>query len=176
MMKKSRYLHFISKLANIRILLLIVFSFITYYLLGRYRFSIWWVVAFGSIIGLIWGKVFCRWMCPIGLMMEFFMKINPDDKMRNMYQYHKLGCPIAWISGFFNRFSLFQISVNKQSCTSCGKCDKVCYMPQIDKQKYSLFKPGKKNPGIDYTCSKCLKCVSACPNGSLTYSIKKYEK
>jgi NAD-dependent dihydropyrimidine dehydrogenase PreA subunit len=25
------------------------------------------------------------------------------------------------------------------------------------------------NPGDSYTCSKCLKCVEVCPNGSLTF-------
>jgi polyferredoxin len=47
---------------------------------------------------VVFGKVFCRWVCPLGLMMEFMMGMSPDGKIKGMYQYHKIGCPIAWIS------------------------------------------------------------------------------
>ena len=97
------------------------------------------------------------------------MKMSPDDSLKGMYQYHKLGCPIAWVSGALNRISLFKISLNKDTCKNCGLCDKACYMPSIDKQKFSLYKPEKNNPAEAYSCSKCLKCVEQCPNGSLSY-------
>lgn len=35
--------------------------------------------------------------------MELIMSVSPDGKFRQMYQYHKVGCPIAWISGLLNR-------------------------------------------------------------------------
>ena len=37
--------------------------------------------------------------------------------------------------------------------------------------KFSLYKPNGIRPGDSYTCSKCLECVAACPNGSLKYKI-----
>ena len=129
----------------------------------------WWVLAFGTLVGVIWGKVFCRWMCPMGILMEVMMKISPDDSLRNMYQYHKIGCPIAWISGLLNKVSLYKIQLNEDSCTNCGLCDKTCYMPSIDKTKYSLYKKDMKNPAEAFSCSKCLSCVEKCPNGSLSF-------
>lgn len=39
----------------------------------------------------------------------------------------------------------------------------------MEPAKYSLYKPAAINPGDSYTCSKCLECVVACPNGSLKY-------
>lgn len=148
--------------------------------ISHFQVSLWWILGIGSLAGIIWGKVFCRWMCPMGIMMEFMMKMSPNDSLRNMYQYHKLGCPIAWISGLLNKVSLFKITLNEDTCKSCGLCDKACYMPSIDKQKFSLYKTEKANPAIQFSCSKCLKCVEQCPNGSLSYkpiiSINQYKK
>ena len=36
---------------------------------------------------------------------------------------------------------------------------------------FSLCKRAMEKTGISYTCSKCLECVAACPNGRLTYKI-----
>ncbi|MCK5196931.1 MAG: 4Fe-4S binding protein, partial [Spirochaetales bacterium] len=35
---------------------------------------------FGSITGVIFGKVFCRWMCPIGLLMEVHRGIRDGGR------------------------------------------------------------------------------------------------
>ncbi len=163
---KSKLIEFVSKK---RFWFLLVFGITIYWITSRYQLSLWWVLAFGTLTGIIWGKVFCRWICPLGILMELFMKINPSDSFRNMYQYHKIGCPIAWVSGFFNRLSLYRIQLNIETCSSCGICDKACYMPTLDKQRFSLYKKGKENPALNYSCSKCLNCVAECPNGSLTY-------
>lgn len=140
-----------------------------YAALTYFQFSIWWIIGIGSAIGIIWGKVFCRWMCPMGIIMEFMMKISPGTQLQGMYQYHKLGCPIAWVSGLLNKVSLYKIKLNKTTCKECGICDSACYMPSIDANKFSLYKPNLKNPAENFSCSKCLQCVAKCPNGSLSY-------
>ncbi len=159
----------VTYLAENRGVIQIVLGIALYYAIHNYQISLWWVVGFGSAIGIIWGKVFCRWMCPLGIMMEFIMKISPNDSLKNMYQYHKIGCPIAWISGLLNKVSFYKIQLNIDSCKDCGLCDNACYMTIIDKQKFSLYKPNMINPAENYSCSKCLSCVAKCPNGSLTY-------
>ncbi len=156
-------------LSNNRFYILIVMGVVFYLLVTQYHISLWWVIGFGSLLGIIWGKVFCRWMCPIGLMMELMMKISPDDSFKNMYQYHKIGCPIAWISGLLNKISFYKIQLNQETCKNCGLCDDACYMPKVDQQKFSLYQPNKVNPAENYSCSKCLSCVAVCPNESLTY-------
>lgn len=98
------------------------------------------------------------------------MGINANMKLKQMYQYHKIGCPIAWMQGALNRVSLLKIKLNENTCKSCGFCDKQCYIATLEPEKYSLYKVGKKRPGVAYACSKCLSCVSACPNGSLRYN------
>ncbi len=138
--------------------------------MSSFGVSLWWLLGFGVVTGVVWGKVFCRWMCPIGVVMEFFMKQGANDSFRNMYQYHKLGCPIAWISGLLNRVSLYRITLDRETCRNCGLCDKACYMPTVDGRKFSLYLPEKQDPSAHFSCSKCLSCVTSCPNGSLTYA------
>ncbi len=158
-------------LANFRIYILAVVGILLYIGISQYHISLWYVLLAGTVLGLLFGKVFCRWGCPMGLVMEIMMSLSPDGKVRQMYQYHKIGCPIAWVSGYLNKFSLFRIQLNEKSCITCGKCDKQCYIVAMEPQKYSLYKPGLVAPGSSYTCSKCLQCVASCPNGSLNYKV-----
>ncbi|MDA3894119.1 MAG: 4Fe-4S binding protein [Salinivirgaceae bacterium] len=162
---------FIKHLAKKRALIQAIVGISLYLIINYFNISLWWVLGFGSAIGIIWGKVFCRWMCPLGIMMELLMKISPNDALKGMYQYHKIGCPIAWISGLLNKVSFYKIQFNADTCKNCGICDSACYMPTLDKQKFSLYKPNMVNPAENYSCSKCLQCVAECPNGSLTYKL-----
>jgi polyferredoxin len=163
--------NFLKLLVDKRIGILAVFGATTYYVVSQYHISLWYVLLAGVVLGVIFGKVFCRWVCPLGLIMEFMMGMNPDGKLKAMYQYHKIGCPIAWISGWLNKYSFFRIRINNDSCKNCGICDKECYIVAMEPVKYSLYKPAKDRPGDSFTCSKCLKCVTTCPNGSLQYKI-----
>ena len=49
-----------------------------------------------------------------------------------------MGCPIAWISGVMNRFSLFKIKKDATKCIDCGICDSNCYIATLN-NKYSLY-------------------------------------
>jgi polyferredoxin len=154
-----------------RIFILAVLGALVFVAKEYFSINIWYIVLFGIGTGVIFGKVFCRWMCPIGFIMEMIMGGGGKNQFSSMYQYHKLGCPIAWASGLLNKWSIFRIKINKDTCISCGKCDKECYISTLEPTKYSLFKVNFKKPGDAYSCSKCLKCVAACPNGSLKYKI-----
>ena len=152
-----------------RIVILAILGALVYIASHYYNISIWYIVLFGIGTGFLFGKVFCRWMCPIGFVMELLM--GSSAQFGSMYQYHKVGCPIAWASGFLNKWSLFKIKVNNDTCIKCGKCDKECYISTLEPAKFSLYKPEKLKSGDNYSCSKCLKCVAVCPNGSLTYKV-----
>jgi len=121
----------------------------------------WTLGAPGSIhvgaSGVIFGKAFFRWVCPIGFIMEIVTGLGgPDSTFQGMYQYHKLGCPIAWISGVLNKFSLFKVRMDASACSKCGLCDKSCYLATLEPTTYSLFKKDKERPGDVYACSRCL--------------------
>jgi polyferredoxin len=154
-----------------RFIILSVSGAFLYLAVSQFHISLWYVLIAGIVLGIIFGKVFCRWVCPMGLIMELLMSMSPDGKFRQMYQYHKIGCPIAWISGWLNRSSLFKIVLDEESCKNCGICDEKCYIVAMEPAKYSLYKPKGLRPGVSYTCSRCLECVAACPNGSLKYKI-----
>jgi len=158
-------------LVDSRMIILAVLGVSLYVAISQYHVSLWYVLAAGVLLGVIFGKVFCRWVCPMGLIMELMMSLSPEGKIRQMYQYHKIGCPIAWISGLLNKYSLFRIKLNVDTCKTCGICDKQCYIVAMEPAKFSLYKPKMTTPGDSYTCSKCLKCVASCPNGSLTYKV-----
>jgi len=158
-------------LVSARMIILTILGIITYFAVSYLHVSLWLVLGAGILTGVLFGKVFCRWVCPMGLIMEIMMGLSPEGKIRQMYQYHKIGCPIAWISGWLNRYSIFRIRLNADTCKNCGICDKKCYIVAMEPAKYSLYKPTKEIPGDSYTCSKCLECVAACPNGSLKYKI-----
>ena len=158
-------------LVNSRMIILSVLGVSLYLAISNYHVSLWYILAAGVGLGVIFGKVFCRWVCPMGLIMEMMMGLSPNGKIRQMYQYHKVGCPIAWISGYMNKYSIFRIKLNEDTCKNCGICDKKCYIVAMEPLKYSLYKPVLEKPGTSYTCSKCLECVALCPNGSLTYKL-----
>ncbi|MFH2113803.1 MAG: 4Fe-4S binding protein [Spirochaetota bacterium] len=68
-----------------------------YALMSVMGISLWWILGIGAVTGIVFGKVFCRWACPIGFIMELITGLGGDKgKFQQMYQYHKLGCPIAW--------------------------------------------------------------------------------
>jgi polyferredoxin len=139
-----------------------------YLAVANYNVPLIWVIVFGSAIGIILGKIFCRWMCPMGFIMEMMMSSGDSDaKLSHMYQYFKLGCPIAWISGVLNKVSLLKVKLNPSTCISCGKCDKACYIA-INNSSHSLHKGGLTNSSAHYSCSRCLNCISSCPAGALT--------
>lgn len=145
-------------------------AFSSFLVISYFNISLLYVVLFGSLIGIVFGKVFCRWMCPLGFLMETFIKSNPNQSQQQLYNYHKLGCPIAWISGYLNRFSIFKIVQDPEKCISCGKCDKTCYISSLNSD-FSIFKKNKKKPSKHFSCSKCLECVEKCPVDSISYKI-----
>ena len=160
----------LNKIITKRRLIQGVLAVSVYFAMEFYNIPILYVIIFGSITGVIFGKVFCRWMCPIGLLMEILMGGKKDKTGQQMYNYHKLGCPIAWISGFLNKYSFIKIKMDPSKCTSCNICDDTCYISKLNPE-FSLYKDGKQLAGDSFSCSKCLECVEKCPTGSLTYTL-----
>jgi polyferredoxin len=125
------------------------------------------VVGVGSLAGVVLGKFFCRWMCPLGAVMETVVGANPDERQRALYGYFKIGCPISWIQGLLNKVSLWRVRVEPSLCTHCSRCDRACYVAQLAPGN-SLHLGEKVNASTHYSCSRCLQCVGACPTGALS--------
>ncbi|MDL2310611.1 4Fe-4S binding protein [Peptostreptococcaceae bacterium OttesenSCG-928-C18] len=65
----------------------------------------------------------------------------------------KFICPLGAIYSFFNRYSVFGITVNQHKCIHCSKCVKVCKM---DIKEVN-----------DRECINCGECISSCPTNAI---------
>lgn len=64
-------------------------------------------------------------------------------------------CPLGAIYGFFNRFALIGVCVDKNSCTECGLCVSYCKMDI-------------KHVG-DHECINCGECMPVCPTKAISW-------
>ncbi len=71
-------------------------------------------------------------------------------------------CPLGAIYGLMNRFSLYQMYVNKNACVHCGRCKQACPMG-VDITKNSC----------DSECIRCGECKEACPVSAIETSFIK---
>ena len=66
-------------------------------------------------------------------------------------------CPLGAIYGLFNRFSLYQLNIDKNTCINCKACVRACPM-EIDVLK-NINSP---------ECIRCGRCKDACPVGAIS--------
>ena len=83
------------------------------------------------VLSTIFYRPFCKWICPLG----------------------------AFYS-FFNKYSFYQMNVNKSKCIDCGKCSKVCKM-DVDIRE--------NNAHLE--CIRCNECTKACPTKAISSSF-----
>jgi len=80
---------------------------------------------------------------------------------RNGRTYCNTLCPVGTVLGFFARFSLFKVHIDKDDCVSCGLCTKNCKAAAIDPVTHD----------IDYTrCVTCGTCLGHCAHHAMHYS------
>ena len=94
------------------------------------------VLIFVLVMITIYPRAYCRWFCPTGV-----------------------------ILGFFSRFSIFGLRINKNRCTSgCDSCEKACPV-QVPILSY--------NKDItDKSCTNCGECIDACKEGALKLTLR----
>ncbi len=70
-------------------------------------------------------------------------------------------CPVGTLLGYISRVSLVQIYIDEQSCTKCGRCDRIC------KSSCMSFREGL----VDFSrCVACYNCLRICPDNAVKYS------
>ena len=76
-------------------------------------------------------------------------------------------CPVGTLLGFFSRFSLLRIRIDKDKCNHCLACQRKCKAYCID----------SKNQQIDYSrCVDCFDCIDACKQKALSFGPVKCGK
>jgi len=73
----------------------------------------------------------------------------------------RIVCPFGFISWIFERLSLTRVHVDKDKCTKCGACIKICPLDAAEGRVY-----GKKMPE---DCFSCARCLNVCPMDAIRY-------
>jgi len=77
----------------------------------------------------------------------------------------QLICPFGFVSWIAERFSIFRVRVDKNLCTQCGACAKVC-----PTEAAKGIVAGKKLPA---DCFSCGRCLTSCPVDAIKYTHSK---
>ena len=77
-------------------------------------------------------------------------------------------CPLGAFWSLVGKTALIRVRFDKDSCTHCGECAKVCPEPQVLNLR-KLEQTGYVVPG---ECSNCGRCTALCPEGSLNFDLR----
>jgi len=72
-------------------------------------------------------------------------------------------CPMGAIAGAFNKVSVVRISLDEKRCKKCDVCLEACGMGITELEDI----------GVSTDCILCGRCVEACPEKALRFTIKK---
>lgn len=129
---------------------------------------------------------FCKYICPSGTIAGALMAAA-DPKIRPLLgwifrwkvlvlasitvaalaiwrPFCKYLCPLGAIYGFFNRISLYRMTVDKDACVGCGACAAHCRM---------CVDPTREENSPE--CIRCGDCVRACPKAAISIGFRKPE-
>lgn len=122
---------------------------------------------------------FCKLICPAGTLEGGLPLIASNPMLQKTIGtlfYWKLGiliivvicscliyrpfckylCPLGAFYAVFNRFSLYQIEIDKEKCISCGACERVCKMQVRLTEDKDVSE-----------CIRCGACKSVCPKNAI---------
>lgn len=75
-------------------------------------------------------------------------------------------CPVGALYGATGRFRLLKVYHDKDNCTLCMKCKKVCPEPQV------LGLIGKETAKIKTAeCTNCARCIDVCDDDALKFKL-----
>ena len=128
---------------------------------------------------------FCKYICPAGTLEGGILLVLFNKSMRSalgwLYAWKsvllivtvilsviiyrpfcKYICPLGAVYSVFNPISVFRYRVDKEKCTGCGACAKVCKM-QVDPVKNANH----------HECIRCDACKNACPAKAITNTFQR---
>ena len=136
-----------------------------------------------AVPGGVSPPVFCQFLCPAGTLEGGLPLTALDPALRSLTgwlfrwkvlvlviilgaslvihrPFCRYLCPLGAFYGLFNRFSFFQMRLDRESCVECGQCRQVCPMAvDVPRDLHSA------------ECIRCGACRAACPAGAITVGI-----
>ena len=133
----------------------------------------------GRLLSGYGSPAFCTYICPSGTLMAGIPLMLANSDLRELASwlfgwkmlilvavvvasifisrpFCKYVCPLGAIYGFFNRISLYRVTVDPIRCNHCGICTRRCPM--------SVPVPEDAN-GPD--CIRCGVCAAVCPQDAI---------
>ena len=158
-----------------------VFSYLKYVILAVFAIAI-------PILYGVYAKTavpaFCKYICPAGTLGgAVALLINPTNSdlfgmlgglftwkfavmaavlVACVFLYRafcRFLCPLGALYGFFNRFALLGVKLDKNKCTDCGLCVSHC--------KMDIKRVG------DHECINCGECIDVCPAKAISWKGSK---
>ncbi|MDA8229936.1 MAG: NapH/MauN family ferredoxin-type protein [Magnetospirillum sp.] len=84
-------------------------------------------------------------------------------------------CPVGLTYGIVGAVSPVQVTYNLENCLHEGDCRKVCLVPHVLECTKKSYAADVDLP-IGADCTRCGLCVDACPTGSLRFRVKGLDK
>lgn len=128
----------------------------------RYIFLIWVIFVIARSGQLLFDNIdpyyalFTFWYEEVAAAAAAVLLITLAGSLSIERPWCKYVCPYGALLGIFNKFRIFKIRRNKNSCISCGKCDRSCPM-NIDVSNRDVVS--------NLQCISCYECTSeaSCP-------------
>lgn len=122
---------------------------------------------------------FCQWICPVGTLEGGIPLVIKNESLRNTLgflfnwkifllvltivssilayrPFCKYICPLGALYSLFNKYSFYQMNLDKLKCNGCKACERNCKMNvEVTKNINSL------------ECIRCGECKKACKQGAI---------
>jgi polyferredoxin len=145
-------------------------------------FAVLLAVVLSSALTL--GVTYCEWICPFKVLTEFAEPATALIVIQTVFFVGAfialvvvlplltkrrvqcgLFCPLGALQSFWNKLNIFDVRIDTEKCSACKRCLRECPTFSLDEQSLENGKPS-------ITCTRCGKCIDACPKGAISYHIK----
>lgn len=73
-------------------------------------------------------------------------------------------CPAGTLLSLPGRYSLLRIRMERDRCTACGRCERICPARCIDVSSARIYAG---------SCTLCFSCIEVCPSAALRYGARR---
>lgn len=115
-------------------------------------------VHFGSAAGL--------WWMVAGNALYYAAAVGMAFVLRDNRAFCKYACPVPVLLKVTSRFSLLKVAVERDRCTECGACEKMCPM---DIRLMDYIRRGERV--LSTECMLCQTCITVCAEDALRVSL-----